>query len=306
MTKADRMAPTGSKGAVPPGQPSSDARPTILSPRHLLRDRRVAVASGMLVFATFIALFGTQLSVYPYDAIDAGPIRESMTWAHPMGTDQFGRDQLSRVMWGTRISMGIPIAVLAAAVAIGGPLGLLIGYAWGWIDNIVSRALDVIFAFPVLLLVLVLATLMGPGLTTATIALIIVYIPVVARLTRVAVIVEAGREYVLSARTAGATPTRIVTRHILPNITSPILVLAASIMAFSILAEAAISFLGLGAQPPASSWGKMLTDSSGYYSTAPYLAVFPGLAIVYLVLALNLLGDGLRDQLDPRSIGDLS
>ncbi|MEP6872089.1 MAG: ABC transporter permease, partial [Anaerolineaceae bacterium] len=114
------------------------------------------------------------------------------------------------------------------------------------------------------------------------------------------------REYVLSARTAGATPTRIVTRHILPNITSPILVLAASIMAFSILAEAAISFLGLGAQPPASSWGKMLTDSSAYYSTAPYLAVFPGLAIVYLVLALNLLGDGLRDQLDPHSVGNLS
>lgn len=282
---------------------ASQARPAVLSARHLLQDRRVRVASGMLLFAGLVAVFGPLLSPYAYDQLAAGPIREAMSLAHPMGTDQFGRDQLARVMWGARISLGIPGTVLVGSILVGAPLGLLSGYARGIVDNLVSRVLDVLLAFPVLLLVLVLATVLGPGLITAAIALVIVYIPVVARLVRGAVVVEAESEYILAARTAGARPVRIVLRHILPNITSPLLVLATSIMAFSILAEAAISYLGIGAQPPASSWGKMLTDGSPYYSTAPYLAVFPGLAIVYLVLALNLLGDGLRDQLDPRSLG---
>ncbi|MCA1647204.1 MAG: ABC transporter permease subunit [Chloroflexi bacterium] len=281
------------------------ANTTVTSVRHLFRDRRVAFASGMLLVAAIVAVAGPLMLAYPYDLMGAGPPVEPMSPAHLMGTDQFGRDQFSRVVWGTRISLGVPLAVLAGAVGLGLPLGLLIGYARGLIDNVLSRALDVLFAFPVLLLVLVLATLLGPGLTTATLALVIVYIPVVARLVRGAVIVESEREYIVSARVAGATPARIVVRQILPSITSPVLVLATSIMAFSILAEAAISFLGVGAQPPASSWGKMLTDSSPYYSTAPYLAVFPGLAIVYLVLALNLLGDGLRDQLDPHSLSSM-
>ncbi|MDQ3810261.1 MAG: ABC transporter permease [Chloroflexota bacterium] len=281
------------------------ARPSVTSARHLVRDRRVAFASGMLLLAAIVAIVGPPLVPYPYDLMGAGPPRQSMSLAHPMGTDPFGRDQLSRVVWGTRVSLGVPLAVLAGAIGLGLPLGLLSGYARGLIDNILSRVLDVMFAFPILLLVLVLATLLGPGLTTATVALMIVYVPVLARLVRGAVIVESEREYVVSARVAGATPARIVVHHILPSITSPILVIATSIMASAILAEAAISFLGVGAQPPASSWGRMLTDSSAYYSTAPYLAVFPGLAIVYLVLALNLLGDGLRDQLDPHSLSSV-
>ncbi len=281
------------------------ARPGVTSILHLIRDRRVAVAAAMLLVATIVATGGPLVVPYAYDLMGAGPSVEAMSPAHPMGTDQFGRDQLSRVVWGTRISLGVPLAVLAGAIGLGLPLGLLIGYARGLLDNVLSRVLDVMFAFPVLLLVLVLATLLGPGLTTATVALVIVYVPVVARLVRGAVMVESEREYIVAARVAGATPARIVIRQILPSITSPVLVLATSIMAFSILAEAAISYLGVGAQPPASSWGKMLTDSSAYYSSAPYLAVFPGLAIIYLVLALNLLGDGLRDQLDPHSLSSI-
>jgi len=282
--------------------PAVAERPGIGSLRHLMSDWRVAVACAMLGAAGLIAVLGPVVIPYPYDLIGAGPPREPMSLAHPMGTDQFGRDQLSRVVWGTRISIGIPLAVLVGAVGLGLPMGLVIGYARGPIDDLVSRVLDVMFAFPVLLLVLVLATALGPGLATATIALVAVYVPVVARIVRGAVVVESEREYVLSARVIGARSARIVLRHILPNVTSPVVVSATSIMGFSILAEAAISFLGVGAQPPASSWGKMLTDSSAYYATAPYLAVFPGLAIVYLVLALNLLGDGLRDKLDPHSL----
>ncbi|MGI9146202.1 MAG: ABC transporter permease [Chloroflexota bacterium] len=285
--------------------PVRGSRPSIMSILHLMRDRRVAFASGMLLVAAIVAAVGPLVVPYPYDLMGAGPPVEAMSRAHPMGTDQFGRDQLSRVVWGTRISLGVPLVVLAGAIGLGLPLGLLIGYARGLIDSVLSRVLDVMFAFPVLLLVLVLATLLGPGLATATFALVMVYVPVVARLIRGAVIVESEREYIVAARVVGATPSRIVVRHILPSITSPVLVFATSIMAFSILAEAAISFLGVGAQPPASSWGKMLTDSSAYYSTAPYLAVFPGLAIIYLVLALNLLGDGLRDQLDPHSLSSI-
>jgi peptide/nickel transport system permease protein len=281
------------------------SRHGVTSALHLLSDTRIAVAAGMLLVAIIVAVAGPFVVAYPYDLMGAGPSVEAMSPAHPMGTDQFGRDQLSRVVWGTRISLGVPLAVLVGAIGLGLPLGLFIGYARGMIDNVLSRVLDVMFAFPALLLVLVLATLLGPGLTTATLALVLVYVPVVARLVRGAVIVESEREYIVAARVAGATPARIVLRQILPGITSPVLVLATSIMAFSILAEAAISFLGVGAQPPASSWGKMLTDSSAYYSTAPYLAVFPGLAIIYLVLALNLLGDGLRDQLDPHSLSGI-
>ena len=279
------------------------ARPNTSSIAHFLRDRRVATASVMLLLAAVVAVIGPLLVPYPYDLMGAGPPRESITLAHPMGTDQFGRDQLSRVVWGTRVSLGVPLAVLLGALGVGLPLGLWAGYARGLIDNLLSRVFDLMFAFPVLLLVLVIATLLGPGLATATLALVIVYVPVLARLVRGAVMVESEREYVVSARVAGATPARIVFRHILPSVTSPVLVTATSIMAASILSEAAISFLGVGAQPPTSSWGRMLTDSSAYYSTAPYLAVFPGLAIVYLVLLLNLLGDGLRDQLDPHSVG---
>ncbi|MGI9149370.1 MAG: ABC transporter permease [Chloroflexota bacterium] len=281
------------------------SRSSITSVLHLMRDRRVAIASAMLLVAAIVAVVGPFVVAYPYDLMGAGSPVDAMSLAHPMGTDQFGRDQLSRVVWGTRISLGVPLAVLVGSVGVGLPLGMLIGYARGPIDNVLSRVVDVMFAFPVLLLVLVLAILLGPGLATATVALVIVHVPVVARLVRGAVIVESEREYIVAARVAGATPLRTVFRQILPSITSPVLVLATSIMAFSILAEAAVSFLGVGAQPPASSWGKMLTDSSAYYSTAPFLAVFPGLAIVYLVLALNLLGDGLRDQLDPHSLSGI-
>lgn len=288
---------------ISPGDPSlarAPSGPVSRVLREMLADRRVAIASVMLVGAVFVAIFAPIIAPYPYDKLGVGPLLTPPTPAHPMGTDQFGRDQLSRVIWGARISVAIPVAVLAGTFTLGLPLGLLIGFASGRVDNLLSRFLDLWFAFPGILFALVLATVAGPGLQTAVIAVIMIYVPIVARLVRGAVKGEVGREYVLSARVAGASPARIVLVHILPNITSPLLIFATSIAGYSILAEAGISFLGIGAQPPLSSFGKMLTDSTPYYSTASYLAIFPGLAIAYMLVALNVLGDSLRDRFDPR------
>jgi peptide/nickel transport system permease protein len=204
------------------------------------------------------------------------------------------------VVAGARISVVIAVVVTAASMAIALPLGLVIGYRGGTLDFVAGRGLDVLFAFPGLLLALLLSTVLGPGLTTVAIALVIIYVPVITRFVRGAVASERSRDYVSSARVAGATMPRILIRHIAPNIMSPVVVLATSIMSFTVLAEAALSYLGLGAQPPTASWGKMLTENSDYLSTASYLVIIPGAAIAVLVLALNLLGDGLRDHLDPR------
>ena len=257
----------------------------------------------MLLVAVFVAIFASVIAPYDPARLGAGPPKTPPTLAYPLGTDQFGRDQLSRIIFGTRISVGVALIVVAGSFLAGFPLGLATGYKGGRFDYITGRALDVVFAFPTILLALVLATLLSPSLQTAVIALIIVYIPIVSRFVRGAVKSERVRDYVVAARVAGASPLWIVVRHIVPNIASPLLVLASSIMAFTVLAEAGLSYLGFGAQPPTSSWGKMLTENSAYFATDPYLALFPGIAIMLLVLALNLLGDGLRDHLDPRYRG---
>jgi ABC-type dipeptide/oligopeptide/nickel transport system permease subunit len=272
----------------------------LASLRFLLRDKRVWIALPVLALMAVVALFAPLIEPHDPTQLNVGAPLELPSLEFPMGTDGFGRDQLSRVIAGARISVGVALVVAGAAVAIGFPLGLIVGYAGGRLDFAVGRVLDVMFAFPSLLLALVLSAILGPGLRTVIIALIIVYVPIVARFVRGAVAAERQREYVFAARIAGASPARIVMRHIVPNTISPLLVLTTAIMAFTVLAEAALSYLGFGTQPPTSSWGKMLTENQTYVATEPYLVIFPGVAITLLVLALNLLGDSLRDHLDPR------
>ena len=265
----------------------------------LLRDRRIQIGGTMLLVVFLVALLAPVLEPYSPTQL-GGAITQGPSWAHPMGTDPFGRDQLSRVLAGSRISVSISLIVVTVALVIGLPLGLLSGYARGRLDFIAGRALDVLFAFPSLLLALVLTAMFGPGLHTATAALCVIYIAPVTRFVRGLVIVERDRPYVTAARISGATPASIMIRQILPNISSPLLVISSFIMSGAVLLEAALSYLGFGVQPPGASWGRMLTDNSGYLTTKPYLILFPGLSIMFLVFALTLLGDGFRDHLDPR------
>jgi peptide/nickel transport system permease protein len=268
--------------------------------RRMRRNPRLYVSGAMLALAVLVAIFAPLLTPYDPNQIGVGPALEQPTLDFPLGVDPYGRDQLSRILVGTRISVGVAALVAAASIAVGLPLGLVVGYVGGRFDFVVGRVFDVLFAFPSLLLALVLSTLLKPGLRTVTLALVIVYIPVVTRFIRSAAISERTHEYVLATQISGASTARVLVRHILPNIVSPLLVLASLIMAFSVLAEAALSYIGFGSQPPNSSWGKMLTEHSDYIETAPHLAIYPGLAITYVVLALNLFGDSLRDRLDPR------
>jgi ABC-type dipeptide/oligopeptide/nickel transport system permease subunit len=277
------------------------ARPRVRMP---LRGNAVLIVSAaMIVVAALVAVFAPLLAPHDPNAINAADRLQSPSWSHPFGTDPLGRDQLSRVIVGTRSSVGVAVTVTSLAMAIGFPLGLVAGYRRGWFDSVVGRLLDIVLSFPGLLLALAVTTVMRAGVKTVVIALTIIYIPIVTRFVRSAVLAEREREYVVSARVAGASTRRILLEHIVPNIVSPLLVLGTSIMAFTVLAEAALSYLGFGIQPPTPSWGKMLSENAGYLSTATYLVVFPGLAISYLVLAFNLLGDALRDRLDPRQAG---
>ncbi|GAA4664448.1 ABC transporter permease [Amycolatopsis dongchuanensis] len=257
-----------------------------------------AVLLGLITIAALLAP-----AIQPYDPQDltAGIPLDPPSPEHWFGVDDFGRDQLSRILDGARISLSISGIVAAVSMAVGTPIGLFLGYRRGRLDFVVGRLLDVMFAFPGLLLALVLATALGPGLTTATIAMCIIFTPLAIRFVRGVVASESVSDYVVAARIVGASSVRIAFRHLLPNIKSQLFVIATLIMSFAVLTEAALSFLGVGAQPPSASWGRMITDGRAYITTQPFLALIPALAIAVLVLLLNTLGDGLRDRLDSDS-----
>lgn len=265
------------------------------------RDKRLIVAFVMLGILLLTALMAHLIA--PFDPLELGTGDPLMgpSGAHFLGTDDLGRDELSRLIFGSQITVIVAIAVTAGSFALGLPIGLIIGLFGGVVDEIVGRIMDVMFAFPVILLALSLAAILRPSLQTAILALVVVYVPVVARFVRGAVLVERDRDYVVASRLGGASTSWIAFRHILPNIAASVLVLASGVMGLSILAEAGLDYLGFGAQPPAPSWGRMLTDSSDSFVVAPYLAFFPGLAITYAVLAFNLLADGLQNLLNPQS-----
>ncbi|HEX7124862.1 MAG TPA: ABC transporter permease [Thermodesulfobacteriota bacterium] len=262
---------------------------------------RGAVASLVAVaLISVIALVGMVYTPHDPAAVEIGKRLKAPTAEHPLGTDQFGRDILSRLMRGASIAMTVAGLSVAISVSVGVAIGALAGYVRGWLDEGAMRAMDGLLAFPALLLAITVVAALGPGHRNAAIAIGIVGIPVFARLTRSVVLVLASREFVTAVEAQGAGPAYVLGRHILPNAMGPVIVQASLAVGRAIVAEASLSYLGLGTQPPLPSWGKMLQEAQGYLSLAPWMAVVPGVAVAVTVLAFNLLGDALRDLLDPR------
>ena len=274
--------------------------PAVLAWRRF-RARPAAVA-GFVVIAVFVIVAVGAPLVAPFDptATSWTLVRKAPSWAHWMGTDENGRDVLSRVIFGARASLLAGVVSVVIAAGIGVPVGLLAGFLGGKVDMVVGRLVDAMLACPFLILAIALAAFLGPALTNAMIAIGVTAAPVFVRVARGATMDAATNEYVEAARALGNPPWRVAVRHVAPNIVPPVLVQATLAIATAIIAEASLSFLGLGQQPPAPSWGSMLNSAQRFLSQAPWLAIFPGAAIFIAVLAFNLVGDGLRDALDPR------
>jgi peptide/nickel transport system permease protein len=264
--------------------------------------KRKGAMAGLVVVAFFVLMALLAPLVAPYDplATNWALVRKPASALHWFGTDESGRDVLSRVVWGTRASLMAGVISVSIAVAVGVPIGLLAGYVGGWTDAVIGRVTDAMLAVPFLILAIALAAFLGPSLGNAMIAIGITATPIFVRLTRGQVIQVKVEDYVEAARALGNPRRRIVLRHVLPNVVSPLLVQATLAIAAAIIAEASLSFLGLGQQPPAPSWGSMLNTAQRFLTNAPWMAIWPGLAIFLTVLAFNLFGDGLRDALDPK------
>lgn len=264
--------------------------------------RSPAALAGLLIVGTLLVVgvaadrlpLPSPLRMVAQDRM-AGP-----SWALPLGADTFGRDLLARLVHGTRLSLQVALASVAAALATGAALGLLAGYVGGRVDQVLMRTMDVFFSFPAVLLALGIVAALGPHPVNVVLAIAVVYTPIFARVVRGPVLALKEREFVEASRALGAPARRIVGRHILPNLASVLVVQTSIALSWAILTEASLSFLGLSAQPPTPSWGAMLNEGRQNLELAPHLAVFPGLAIMLAVLGFNLLGDGLRDALDPR------
>jgi peptide/nickel transport system permease protein len=256
----------------------------------------LCLTSGLLLTAL------TSLLYTPRDplAMSIAERLQGPSRAHWFGTDQFGRDVLSRVMRGAVVSMGVGVIAVSIGVLVGVVLGMLSGYVGGGLDEVLMRFADALFGFPAILLALLLTAVFGPGVLLSMVAIGIVNIPVFARLTRANFLLLRERDFVTAARALGASDAELISRHILPNVMAPLLVQATISFPNAILAEAGLSYLGLGTQPPAPSWGYMLKEAQPFLRLAPTYAIFPGAAIALAVLGCNLLGDGLRDRLDPK------
>jgi peptide/nickel transport system permease protein len=266
-----------------------------------LRRSPSGVAGGVIVLLlTAVALFGPHLAPHAPNVPDYTAILQRPGPGHIGGTDQYGRDIFSRVLYGAGISLGVGLLGVLVGLVPGTLLGLATGYFGGWLDAVVMRVIDVLLAFPGILLAIAMVAVLGPGLQNIVIAIGFFGVPVYTRLVRGSTLQAKTLDFVEAARAQGARPGRILLRHILPNILAPVIVVSTLRLAEAILTEAALSFLGLGAQPPTPEWGAMLSEAQDYLVTAPYMAFFPGAALVVAVLGFNLLGDGLRDALDPR------
>ena len=280
---------------------SADLRERLRGAWRRARRRPPALAGALVVLAfAAIALAAPWLAGADPVRTDWGQIRKAPSWTHPFGTDDLGRDIFARVVWGTRISMQAGVLSILLAMAIGVPAGFVAGYYRGAFDQLIMRVTDAWLSFPFLILAIGLVTILGPSLINATLAIGLGATPLYIRLTRGLVLATDAHEYVQSARAMGAGDGRVMARHIFPNIVSVLLVQATVSIPTAIIAEAILSFLGLGVQPPRPSWGTMLNTAQQFLESAPWMAWWPGLAIFTLTLAFNLAGDGLRDLLDPR------
>jgi peptide/nickel transport system permease protein len=272
----------------------------VASWRLLLRNPVTVVSAVVLAIVVFVAVAANWITPFGVNDVDVPNALRPPSGDHWFGTDELGRDVLSRVLVATQASMRVAVVSVAFAVVVGVTVGIVAGYRGGWVDGVFMRAVDVMFAFPVLLLALAVVAILGPGTTTTILAIGIVYTPIFARVARASTLGVRVEPFVAVSRTIGTGDTYILARHILPNIAGPVIVQTSLSLAFAILSEAALSFLGLGIQPPEPSWGRMLFDAQGFVHRAWWMSVFPGAAIFVTVLAFNLLGDGLRDALDPK------
>jgi peptide/nickel transport system permease protein len=288
-----------------------DTAPVGINPRarrrRLLRKRflrRPLAVAGLLVALAFIvtAILAPWIAPYSASATDFNAtLAPPFSPGHLLGTDELGRDQLSRIIWGSRASIQAGVLATLLAIVIAVPIGIAAGYYRGWIDPMIARVTDVLLAFPFLVLAVGLAAILGPSLTNATLALGIAAIPGLIRVARGEALALREEDYVRAAVANGAGDSSILARHVFPNMLSTLIVQATVLIPAAIIGEAVLSFLGLGVQPPTPSWGVMLSDAQSYIAQAPRLAIFPGIAIFVCSLSFNLLGDGLRDVLDPRT-----
>jgi peptide/nickel transport system permease protein len=277
------------------------ARSTSREVVRALLSHKLAVF-GLVVLALLVvtAVLGRVLAPYGENEVDVLDRLQGPSLDHPFGTDELGRDVLSRVVVAARVSLVVGLVSVGIALTAGVMLGLVAGFYGRWVDDVVMRAMDVLFAFPAILLALAILAVLGPGTTNVMIAIGVVYTPIFARITRGSVLSVREEVYVRAARSLGVGDVRLLRLHVLPNVLAPIIVQTSLSLAFAILSEAALSFLGLGVQPPDPSWGRMLFEGRGFVEQAWWMGVFPGAAIFLTVLSFNVVGDALRDALDPR------
>jgi peptide/nickel transport system permease protein len=268
--------------------------------RRLRRRRAAMIGLALVLGFIVLAVFAPWIAPYDPIATSWSAIRKAPTAAHWFGTDEIGRDVLSRVIFGSQASLLAGVVSVSISLLLGVPIGLAAGFLGGGVDALISRVTDAFLACPFLILAIAMAAFLGPSLSNAMIAIGVSATPIFVRLTRAQVLNVKVEDYIEAARAVGNPPWRIALRHVLPNVTAPLIVQATLAIAAAVIAEASLSFLGLGQQPPAPSWGSMLNTAKNYVDNAPWMAIWPGLSIFLLVLAFNLLGDGLRDALDPR------
>ncbi|MCW2649612.1 MAG: ABC-type dipeptide/oligopeptide/nickel transport system, permease component [Mycobacterium sp.] len=280
--------------------PSVDQSTRVASWRLLLGNPVTMISAVVLLVIVFVAVTADWIAPYGVNKIDVADALQPPRTAHWFGTDELGRDIFSRVLVATHASMQVAVASVAFAFVVGVTIGVISGYRGGALDAVLMRLVDVMFAFPVLLLALAIVAILAPGTTTTILAIGIVYTPIFARVARASTLGVRVEPFVQLSRTMGTGHLYILGRHMLPNIAGPVIVQTSLSLAFAILSEAALSFLGLGIQPPQPSWGRMLFDAQGFVQRAWWMSVFPGAAIFVTVLVFNLLGDGLRDILDPK------
>ena len=291
------IAPQDAPDAVPAAPQRSTSREVV---RALLTHKLALFGLAVLVLLVVTAALGQLLAPYGENDVDVVGRLQPPSLEHPFGTDELGRDVLSRVLVAARISLLVGLVSVSIALGAGVALGLVAGFYGRWVDDVVMRLMDMLFAFPAILLALAILAVLGPGTTNVMIAIGIVYTPLFARITRASVLSVREEVYVRAARSLGVGDLRLLRLHILPNVLAPIIVQTSLSLAFAILSEAALSFLGLGVQPPDPSWGRMLLEGRGFVEQAWWMGVFPGAAIFLTVLSFNVVGDALRDALDPR------